>query len=328
MKKTISILMILLLLAVACIGFVACDEDEPSPEGGDTPSVDEGIQPFDFAKESEFSFGRFTEDKILGLGNRALYGRRYGEANTATAAPDPEFDDDRALLMVNDTVASDTISKMQALFEKYATNDNTNLGLIFSEVQKYNPTEQNLLDYVERPQGALTSWTYAWGNNGANLLENTPVGGVFHDRWLVVAKENKGDMVVAYTMRVELSDYSSSSMPAPHTAFMHINVEFGMIMGKKDVGAMTQSFVTLELVLYPEQFADEELDTLFAGTEFEEYADLYARDYATVIYNALKKATAEENLDMGEGYFAVMEEVIDTWMADPRGQAHINYVYG
>ena len=327
MKKTISILMILLLLAVACIGFVACDEDEPSPEGGDTPSVDEGIQPFVFAKESEFSFGRFTEDKILGLGNRALYGRRYGEANTATAAPDPEFDDDRALLMVNDTVASDTISKMQALFEKYATNDNTNLGLIFSEVQKYNPTEQNLLDYVERPQGALTSWTYAWGNNGANLLENTPVGGVFHDRWLVVAKENKGDMVVAYTMRVELSDYSSFNGNHDN-AFMHINVEFGMIMGKKDVVAVTQSFVTLELVLYPEQFADEELDTLFAGTEFEGYADLYARDYATVIYHALKKATAEEKLDMCEGYFAVMEEVIDAWMADPRGQAHINYVYG
>ena len=327
MKKTISILMILLLLAVACIGFVACDKDEPALGGGDTPSVDEGIQPFDFAKESEFSFGRFTEDKIIGLGNRALYGRRYGEASTATAAPDPEFEDDGALLMVNDTVASGTISKMQALFEKYATGDNTSLGLIFSEAQKYNPTEQNLLDYVERPQGALTSWTYGWANNGANLLEHTPVGGMFHDIWLVLAKENKGDMVVAYTMRVELSDYSSLNRNHDN-AFMHINVEFGMIMGKKDVGAMTQSFVTLELVLYPEQFADEELDTLFAGTEFEGYADLYAIDYATVIARALKKATVEEKLDMAEGYFAVMEEVIDTWMADPRGQAHINYVYG
>lgn len=325
MKKTISILMILLLLAVACIGFVACDKDEPAPGGGDTPPVDEGIHPFVFAKESEFSFGRFTEDKILGLGNRALYGRRYGEASST--AVDPQFEDDRALLMVNDTIASDTISKMQALFEKYATNDYTDLGLIFSEVQKYNPTEQNLVDYVERPQGALTSWTYGWGNNGANLLENTPVGGVFHDRWLVLAKENKGDMVVAYTMRIVLSDYSS--LNGNHdNAFMHINVEFGMIMGKKDIGAMTQSFVTLELVLYPEQFADEELDTLFAGTEFEEYAVAYARDYATVIYHALKKATVEEKLDMAEGYFAVMEEVIDAWMADPRGQAHINYVYG
>ncbi|MBP3291090.1 MAG: hypothetical protein J6M26_01410, partial [Clostridia bacterium] len=135
MKKTISILMILLLLAVACIGFVACDEDEPSPDGGDTPSVDEGIQPFVFAKESEFSFGKFTEDKIIGLGNRALYGRRYGEASSA--AVDPQFEDDRALLMVNDTIASGTISKMQALFEKYATSDNTNFGLIFSEAQKY-----------------------------------------------------------------------------------------------------------------------------------------------------------------------------------------------
>ena len=325
MKKTISILMILLLLAVACIGFVACDEDEPAPGGGDTPSVDEGIQPFVFAKESEFSFGRFTEDKILGLGNRALYGRRYGEASSA--AVDPQYKDNDALLMVNDTVASDTISKMQALFEKYATGDNTNLGLIFSEAQKYNPTEQNLSDYVERPQGALTSWTNAWANNGANLLENTPVGEVFHDRWLVLAKENKGDMVVAYTMRIELSDYSSFNGNHDN-AFMHINVEFGMIMGKKDVGAMTQSFVTLELVLYPEQFADEELDTLFAGTEFEGYADLYAIDYATVVSRALKKATVEEKLDMAEGYFAVMEEVIDTWMADPRGQAHVNYVYG
>ena len=325
MKKTISILMILLLLAVACIGFVACDEDAPALGDGDTPSVDEGIHPFVFAKESEFSFGRFTEDKIIGLGNRALYGRRYGEASTA--AVNPKYEDDRALLMVNDTLASDTISKMQALFEKYATGDNTNLGLIFSEAQKYNPTEQNLLDYVERPQGALTSWTYGWGKNGANLLENIPVGGVFHDRWLVLAKENKGDMVVAYTMRVELSDYSHFNGNHDN-AFMHINVEFGMIMGKKDVGAMTQSFVTLELVVYPEQFADEELDTLFAGTEFEGYADLYARDYATVISRALKKATVEEKLDMGEGYFAVMEEVIDAWMADPRGQAHINDVYG
>ena len=322
MKKTISILMVLLLLAVACIGFVACDEDEPAPGGGD---VDAGIHPFVFAKESEFSFGRFTEDKIIGLGNRALYGRRYGEASTA--AVDPIYENNDALLMVNDTVASDTISKMQALFEKYATGDNTNLGLIFSEAQKYNPTEQNLLDYAERPQGALTSWTYGWGKNGTNFLENTPVGGVFHDRWLVLAKENKGDMVVAYTMRVELSDYVSFT-GNNEAAFMHINVEFGMIMGKKDVGAMTQSFVTLELVLYPEQFADEELDTLFAGTEFEGYADLYAIDYATVIARALKKATVEENLDMAEGYFAVMEEVIDRWMADPRGQAHVNHVYG
>ena len=325
MKKTISILMILLLLAVACIGFVACDEDEPALGGGDTPSVDEGIQPFVFAKESEFSFGKFTEDKIIGLGNRALYGRRYGEASSA--AVDPQFEDDRALLMVNDTIASGTISKMQALFEKYATGDNTNFGLIFSEAQKYNPTEQNLLDYVERPQGALTSWTNFWANNGANLLENTPVGGVFHDRWNVLAKENKGDMVVAYTMRVELSDYSSFN-GSHDNAFMHINVEFGMIMGKKDVGALTQSFVTLELVLYPEQFADEEVDALLAGSEFEEYAVLYAMDYATVIYHALTKATIEEKLDMGEGYFAVMEEVIDAWMADPRGQAHINDVYG
>ena len=324
MKKTISILMILLLLAVACIGFVACDEDESAP-GGDTSSVDEGIHPFVFAKESEFSFGRFTEDKIIGLGNRALYGRRYGEASTA--AVDPQYEDDRALLMVNDTVASDTISKMQALFEKYATGDYTEFGFIFSEAQKYNPTEQNLVDYVERPQGALTSWTYSWGKNGANLLENTPVGGVFHDRWLVLAKENKGDMVVAYTMRVELSDYSHFNRNYDN-AFMHINVEFGMIMGKKDVGAMTQSFVTLELVLYPEQFADEELDTLFAGTEFEGYADLYAIDYATVVSRALEKATVEEKLDMCEGYFAVMEEVIDAWMADPRGQAHINDIYG
>ena len=318
MKKTISILMILLLLTVACIGFVACNEDEPAP-------VDAGIHPFVFAKESEFSFGRFTEDKIIGLGNRALYGRRYGEASTA--AVDPQYEDNGALLMVNDIVASDTISKMQALFEKYATYDYTNLGHIFSEVQKYNPTEQNLVDYVERPQGALTSWTYSWGKNGANLLENTPVGGVFHDRWLVLAKENKGDMVVAYTMRVELSDYSHFNRNYDN-AFMHINVEFGMIMGKKDVGAMTQSFVTLELVLYPEQFADEELDTLFAGTEFEEYADLYARDYAIVIARALTKATVEEKLDMAEGYFAVMEEVIDAWMADPRGQTHINDIYG
>ena len=325
MKKTISILMILLLLAVACIGFVACDEDEPALGGGDTPSVDEGIQPFDFAKESEFSFGRFTEDKILGLGNRALYGRRYGEASSAGV--DPQYEDDRALLMVNDTVASDTISKMQALFEKYATSDHTNLGLIFSEAQKYNPTEQNLLDYVERPQGALTSWTNAWANNGANLFESTPVGEVFHDRWNVLAKENKGDMVVAYTMRVELSDYSHLNRNHDN-AFMHINVEFGMIMGKKDVVAVTQSFVTLELVLYPEQFADEELDTLFAGTEFEGYADIYAIDYAMVVSRALEKATVEEKLDMAEGYFAVMEEVIDAWMADPRGQAHVNYVYG
>lgn len=324
MKKTISILMILLLVAVVCASFVACDEVNPTG-GGDIPPACEDIQPFDFAKESEFSFGGFTEDKIIGLGNRALYGRRYNEATTAAVSP--EYEDKKALLMDNDTVASVTISKMQALFEKYATNDNTNFGLIFSEAQKYNPTEQNLLDYVERTQGALTSWTYGWANNGANLLENTPVGGVFHDRWLVLAKENKGDMVVAYTMRIVLSDYSSFN--GNHdTAFMHINVEFGMLMGKKDVGAMTQSFITLELILYPEQFADEELNTLFAGTEFEGYADLYARDYAKVIYNALKKATAEEKLDMAEGYFAVMEEVIDAWMADPRGQAHVNNVYG
>ena len=57
MKKTISILMILLLLAVACIGFVACDDG--SEENMTLERAIKNSAFHQFLIKTEFSFGGF-----------------------------------------------------------------------------------------------------------------------------------------------------------------------------------------------------------------------------------------------------------------------------
>ena len=68
---------------------------------------------------------------------------------------------------------------------------------------------------------------------------------------------------------------------------------------------------------------EEEDDELAEGR-----AQAMMSDFAERFAKSMKSATPDELMKSAEGYFAVMEEVIDAWMADSRGQAHINYIYG
>ena len=167
MKKTISILMILLFLAVACIGFVACDEDEPSPDGGnDLPSNngntdnEESMGVFRFARENEFSFGKFVEDKIIAIGNREKFGQRYDEANTA--AVDPDFEDSYALTLEDDIFYSATVARLQ---EKYDHYRNTDLGANLRQI--------SFGEFAEREVGALNCGVYKRINVKVESLSET-----------------------------------------------------------------------------------------------------------------------------------------------------------
>ena len=92
MKKTISVLLIVLLLAVACMGFVACDEDDPAPVIKDTI--------YAYMERTTFSFGGF---EVVDIGEY-LGGEKENEAELA---------------FVDDSLVRATTDRLQEVLEKH-----------------------------------------------------------------------------------------------------------------------------------------------------------------------------------------------------------------
>ena len=58
----------------------------------------------------------------------------------------------------------------------------------------------------------------------------------------------------------------------------------------------------------------------------QESALLKEDGFASLIY-ILNQLTTDDMYELGRPYFVVMEEVVDAWLDDPRGQAYINKYY-
>ena len=300
MKKIILILLSLILLCTMCIGFVACDKDE------DTPPEPEIISLFNFAKESTFSFGKFEVGEIIGLGRRELYGEAYASAT----APDPQYENKTALLMCNDTAYLPTESALQTIFDKYA---DTVEGSKASVVVETGAREQTIAHYVERKKGAFTGYgSYVDGKYVKDYLEEKKVGETYYvNNDLLLKKEQKVDWLVGYMIDLQLDERLSEY---DNNKFSHIGVEFIVHKYNKTEDIVVRMEVLLEII-YPYTAFEEDDEVLLLA---------YALDYGTIAYNALNEATLEEKLEMGNEYFEAMEEVIDAWLDDPRGQAYIN----
>lgn len=303
MKKTAIVIIISILLCTICIGFVACDKEEDTPP---TPPEPETISLFNFAKESTFSFGKFEVGEIIGLGRRELYGEAYASAS----APDPQYENKTALLMCNDTAYLPTESALQTIFDKYA---DTVEGSKVSVVVETGAREQTIAHYVERKKGAFTGYgSYVDGKYVKDYLEEKKVGETYYvNNDLLLKKEQKGDWLVGYMIDLQLDERLSKY---DNNKFSHISVEFIVHKYNKTEKIRVRMKVMLEII-YPY--------SAFEGDE-EVLLLTYAHNYGTIAYNALNEATLKEKLEMGSEYFAVMEEVIDAWLDDPRGQAYIN----
>ena len=300
MKKTIMSVITLILLCTMCIGLVACNEDIPTPPEPETISL------FNFAKESTFSFGKFEVGEIIGLGRRELYGEAYASAS----ASDPQYEKKTALLMCNDTAYLPTESALQTIFDKYA---DTVEGSKASFVLETGAREQTIANYVERKKGAFTGYgLYVDGKYVKERLEEKEVGETYYvNNNLLLKKEQKGDWLVGYMIDLQLEERLSEY---DNNKFSHISVEFIVHKYNKTEDIMVRMEVLLEIIYSYTAFEENDEALLLA----------YALDYGTIAYNALNEATLEEKLEMGSEYFAIMEEVIDAWLNDDRGQAYID----
>ena len=299
MKKIVFSSTVMILLCTMCMGFVACHDDPPTPE----PS---GINLYDFAKETKFSFGKFEEGEIIGHGNRYLCGESYASAS------DPAYVNKKALLMANDVAYQSTVSAMQGVFDKYCDEVGGH-GLTEDMIAQLGSRDQVLADYVERKQGAFIFSNYLDTNNRLTTIEKMEIG----EKYLgdsLIKKEDREDWLVAYFYNVTLTRYSiAENYDQLDNQLAHIAVEFSISMYNKTNGTMVDSSVVLELI-----YSSATID---CSSDFLPYSVI---EHSTIMTNILNTATVEETLTMGYKYFEVMEEVVNAWINDPRGQAYLN----
>ena len=310
MKKTIISVITLILLCTMCIGFVACNEDIPTPPEPETISL------FNFAKESTFSFGKFEMGESIGLGRRYEYGESYEASSSAVDPINEKYD---VLLMQDDNIFQSTVAAMQTAFDKYSADVSNELTDSNREYAGLKSKEQNLIDHFERKKGAFDGGISIWGKSAAESLEQTEIGEGFHNNlWTVLKKEQRGDYVVGYMFRTILSERYNSTYSPTEKQFAHIEVEFSIHIYKKDTEGVTKMSVDLELI-----YTNETLSVI-ENTSDLEHLSICIYDYASIAHQAIEKATAEEKYAMGQGYFEAMEEVIDAWINDDRGLAYFN----
>ena len=323
MKKTISILMILLLLAVACIGFVACDEDELTPSGGDNPPVDK-IGLHDFMAETAFSFGEFEHCYMYDTIYRATFGKRYTEEASVQSSGGIRTN---ALLLTEDTAFDGFVVGAQAIYDKYQEAQSTTTGSmmdneIFSQI--YSSSQMSVNDYIERKAGAFVGMhSIAF----VERIDNIAVGNSLGE-YIVLKKSQKEEInyVCVYSVKLTHANMWSLDFADIEDHFEHVLIEYAIIAYDSNSTVYAKIGVNLEVIVYADEIRklfEEEDDELAEGR-----AQAMMSDFAERFAKSMESASPDELMESAEGYFAVMEEVIDAWMADPRGQAHINYIYG
>ena len=306
MKKNVLSLIAMILLCTMCIGFVACNDDPPTPE----PSE---IDLYDFAKETEFSFGKFVEGEIIGHGNRYLYGDSYVSASATTK--DPAHVNKTALLMANDVAYQSTVSAMQSVFDKYC-DEVGGYGLTEDMIVQIGSRDQVLADYIERKQGAFIFSNYLDTNNRITTIEEMEIGEKYLGDCLI-KKEDREGWLVAYFYKVTLTRYSiAENYDQLDNQLAHIAVEFSISMYNKTNGTKVNSSVVFELI-----YSSATID---CSSDFLPYSVI---EHSTIMTNILNTATVEETLTMGQKYYEVIEEVVNAWFNDPRGQAYLNKYY-
>lgn len=295
MKKRYACILISILLICAIMGsFVACNN---AP-----------LNLYSFAKKSEFSFGGFIEDEIMHNGYRLTHDVRYDEATTA--AIDPYFTKQPALMMENDVFFCDMMSILQRLYNSSVSSFAESESSITSDIVQAL-IEQLLIDYAERKRIYFTSSSLHVTKSD---ITNTEVGAIIelgeyekvagkHGRLLNDVQNGN------YTYRLAVVYGGDANKELTFDSF---NLEIIVCVLNENDKIVGELVGLCELFWYPE-------DSYEASLVFD-------YGHKAVTY-ALQNATNEELLELCSSYFRVMEEVIDAWISNPRGKAYIDKHY-
>jgi hypothetical protein len=286
-----------------CIGFVACDKDEGTTQGPETISI------FDFAKESTFSFGKFVEGEVMNVGYRDLHNERYDETASSSAV-NPSNTKYPALFLENDLYFDDMINALQTIYDE-KVEGYIRAGM--SEPLKQALAEQHIANHIERNRVAFAR-SKVMNNLTVSHVLNTNVGekckleeyeDPMHFNGYVLKDVVKGD----YTYRYMISFYGDTDDYQDFGSLYLVFVIYVLNSNKKIVerfNALTEMF-------------------WYEG-DSQESALLKEDGFASLIY-ILNQLTTDDMYELGRPYFEVIEEVIDAWLDDPRGQAYINKYY-
>ena len=276
------------------IGFVACNN---------VP-----INLYSFAKKSEFSFGGFIEDEIMHNGYRLTHDVRYDEATTA--AIDPYFTKQPALMMENDVFFCDMMSILQRLYDSSVSS--------FAEIESPITNDivqaliaQRLIDYAERKRIYFTSSSLHVTNSD---ILNTEVGANIELGEYEKVAEKYGRIL----KDIQKGNYS---------------YRFAIVFGGDANKELTFDSFNLEIIVCVLNENDKIVGELVGLCELfwypeDSYEASLVFDYGhKAVTYALQNATNEELLELCSSYFRVMEEVIDAWISNPRGKAYIDKHY-
>lgn len=291
MKKTLTIVLILLLVCTMCIGLTGCG----SKYGR--------ISPFHYALNHKFSFGKFEKVEIPNYGAMTLDGEAQAQARS------PIYDDRAgAMLKKGDPAYESTMSKLQAL------------------VDKYGEIDVNLRNYEHNGRAALELGNGQWREgtiSGKEILVSSERGDVIYR-----TEDSNPEVVGKTVIDGKYLLYYSTALGAmqydgrPYSSFViDVNrgsyplamktVYFNVTMFNLETGATCLLYFTYEFVFF---------DHMFEG-QFDPHAT--ALQYAQAVDKALTMATPEEVLDLSDAYQNMLEEIMEDWRHSPFGKAFI-----
>ena len=315
MKKIVLSLIAALLLCTMCMGFVACNKVGT-------------ISVYDFAKETEFSFGRFEEGERIGYGRRAAGERYDGVDGEATAsAINPEYSNFRVLLWENDARFVELMNSLQNLYsaniEMYITekrlNDN---DLITVDAIR----ELSLSDHIERKKLLLETAYPIKRDDFYKIIEEidvgehyNPAGDDYNDKRRLLKKEVGEDYVVGCFVQA-----LSGGLKYYDEYMDSTNIKFIIYVCNKRTGNNVMIESCIEMFWY----FPEILETY---TDYNIYEliklDNTIRHSQKAVQWLFDAVSPETLFGIAESYYENMEEVAVAWLNDPRGQAHLNKYY-
>ena len=293
-NRFVCMLISVILLCTIMIGLVACNN---AP-----------LNLYSFAKKSEFSFGGFIEYEIMHNGYRLTHDVRYDEATTA--AIDPYFTKQPALMMENDVFFCDMMSILQRLYDSSVSSFAEIESPITNDIVQAL-TAQRLIDYAERKRIYFTSSSLHVTKSD---ITNTEVGAIIelgeyekvagkHGRLLNDVQNGN------YTYRLAIVYGGDANKELTFDSF---NLEIIVCVLNENDKIVGELVGLCELFWYPE-------DSYEASLVFD-------YGHKAVTY-ALQNATNEELIELCSPYFTAMEEVIVAWLNDEQGQAYIQKNY-
>lgn len=300
MKKIFLTLLSLVLICTMSIGFVACDKDEDTPP---TPPEPETISLWGFAKGTEFSFGEFQQDVRISPHIRHRGGERYNSSSSeaTSAAPDPAYDNHPVLLLEEDVFFEPTIEKLQTMVDVYLQRE----LIYYGEYSEEQVHAQKLIDFAERKNVFFQSMFV--GKYSQRALDwHLSEGGAWGAYSKRLNMKENDEFCVFYEL-----DPSPWYRSLDYDSFYIVPIEFQIHKFYKKSNIIISMLAGIELIMYKDEMIYPELRTY--------YVDGVSR----IAYDESPEHT-EELYEMGKPYFDIMEEVIDAWFKDPRGQAYIN----